>query len=76
MQLGHGPLELAGLGRVEQEGVAAQLARVLRMLADERVHEPPAGVRQPPRLVLLAVLTGPLATAHERVKGGEDVERH
>src|SRR2546430_192400 len=36
----------------------------------------PRWTRRPPRLGRVAVLTGPLATAHERVEGREDVERH
>src|SRR2546430_10115584 len=76
LQLGHRALELARLGRLEHEGVPAQLARVLRVLAGERVHEPPGGVREPPRVVLGWIVARPLPSAAERVERRKDVEGH
>src|SRR5216117_1835260 len=75
LQLGHRALELVRLPGLEHEGVAAQLARVLRVLAGERVHETPGRVREAARLVLGAIVARALAPARERVEGREDVER-
>ncbi len=76
LQLRHRALELARLRRLEHEHVGPQASRVLRMLADHRVHDPARRVRQSAGLVLHAVVARPLPAAGQRVEGGEEVERH
>src|SRR5262245_9961806 len=46
------------------------------MLVDHRLHDTARGVREPPRLILDAIVACPLAAADQRVKGGKEIERH
>src|SRR5215510_11917598 len=75
LELGHRALERARLAGLEHEDVRAQLARVLRVLVEHRVHDPAGRVRQPPRLVLDLVVARPLTPADERVEHREQIER-
>ena len=75
LELRHRALERARLRGLQHEDVRAQLASVLRVLVEHRVHDPPRRVREPPGLVLDAVVTRPLAAAHERVEHREQIER-
>ena len=74
LELGHRPLELARAMRPEHERVGPEIARVLRVVADECVHEAACRLRHASGRVLLAVVAGALAAAHEGVEGGKDVE--
>src|SRR5262244_3315743 len=73
LELRHRALELPRLRGLQHEDVPAELACVLRMLVDHRVHDPPGRVREPPGPVLDRVVARPLAAAHQRVERWEEI---
>src|SRR5262249_4565796 len=74
LELGHRALALAGLGRVQHEGVGAQRARILWAFPGEAVHKPLGGGGHAAGPVLREVVASALTAPHESVEGREEIE--